>query len=289
MNPAFTLGLLAAGLCLGWLVGGSSTPVAGAAIPVVFGAVAAVFTALAGAGQITSEDSKKGTSTPWPRRRLALLRINHKAIAGIFGFTLLWFFSGFGGGLYLGARARIEGWFQPAPISELPWSREAPPPDLATAVEWVALAERLTERGYSAAQITDILRLANKSNSTGAATLSPGTPAQTIASVQEAVQRLAFANYLREIGCTPDVIATALNLPWSKERFEVSIGTRTESDPLQSPKLPPLVRQPPVLQPWTPKGPVLRVDPIGADWSYRDSPLPSRNQIDLERFKDISQ
>lgn len=147
----FPLGLIMAGLCMGWLVGGSMTPVVGTAIPVLFGAVAAVFSAL---GSLSKPSGQKelAVEASWKA-----LQLNHDRMMLLFGLTLFWFFTGFAGGVVLGAMARTHSWF--APNVELPWSKENQPPDLITACKLLVLSSQLSQAGYSQDAIKSVCAL----------------------------------------------------------------------------------------------------------------------------------
>lgn len=161
-NVILLAGIAAIAGPMGYMVGGSASPVIGVALPAIFGLVVtavglfqpsfpskeqlALFSSLQENSSLSSylESLQKNQARAPLRVGLALLT---------FGVIYL-------AGTILGTTARTHQWFAPeqgavAP-PEFPWASAAKPTTVGSALEWIELQERLLQRGYSSSDIAEL-------------------------------------------------------------------------------------------------------------------------------------
>lgn len=135
----FVFGLGCLALVLGYLVGGSHSPVAGVAITAAFGLAVPLFTLLGGKSADTSTDR---------------LEVAGKVLSV---FCLL-----FVVGIALGAFSRLRNWPAPSREAEVfPWKDQAPK-TAYHAVDWIILKHRLRSLGYSDEQVLELYSIQQK-------------------------------------------------------------------------------------------------------------------------------
>jgi len=155
-NAWSALGIGATGLVVGFMVGGSATPVGSVAVPAVFGLIMAGVALLQPLGtkeivealQKAIADPNRLTSELDPLRKADEDRRNNARRS--MGKMLLVFALLYTVGMILGGLARTQHWLA-ASINEnpIPWKGSSTqPPSVATALEWVFVQRRLLEYGY---------------------------------------------------------------------------------------------------------------------------------------------
>jgi hypothetical protein len=129
----FSTGLTSLALILGFLVGGSHSPVAGVAITAAFGLAVPFFSLLGGRGDVGRTD------------RLATA-----------GKVLTVFCLVFVVGMSLGAYSRLQDWPAPTRYSQVfPW-KDQPPKTAYHAIDWIIVGDRLRSLGYNNEQIQQV-------------------------------------------------------------------------------------------------------------------------------------
>lgn len=151
-HPTLLLGIAFVAATVGYMAGGSGTPVASVAIPAVFGLVATALGLLQASQpskdllEYLKSVGEKGDSQP----DVVEYRRRVKSAPGRIGIALIVFSIAYLAGATVGAKIRIDGLLAPKPqASEFPWAKnDTPPPTIAAALEWMALQARLSELGY---------------------------------------------------------------------------------------------------------------------------------------------
>lgn len=169
------VGLAVVGWTVGYMVGGSSTPVVSVMLPLLFGLVPLAMEALkrsADAGrqarltttlaQVTSEEERAKIIDAITREREPVASRKELGLALIAVGLSVWI-----GGI-VGGLARAHQWYRPQirAAGTLPWDGKDPPADcpltIAAAVRFVNLRADLLAIGYEDAQIDRIYALTAK-------------------------------------------------------------------------------------------------------------------------------
>lgn len=156
------IGIGAVASAIGYMVGGSATPVVSIAIPAIFGVIVSAFgllnkgsvqkDLLTLATQTTDADIRKSIDRLLRDGELLPTRIG----VGLIVFTIFYL-----AGTIVGSLARTHDFFAPEFEPALfPWAKEnKPPATLEDAVGWIALAQQLKSAGYSDDQISELYKL----------------------------------------------------------------------------------------------------------------------------------
>lgn len=162
-NLILLLGIAAIAAPLGFMVGGSATPVVGIALPAIFGLVATAIGLF---------------QTTWPSKEHAELVVLASTNADIrshlesmksrlastprnIGLALILFSAAYTSSAILGIRARTEDWFSvPQPEApEFPWASSKKPPTIESALQWIVLQADLRTAGYTDLQISTLYEI----------------------------------------------------------------------------------------------------------------------------------
>lgn len=154
------LGIASVAAIVGYMAGGSGTPVASVAIPAVFGLVVTALGLLQASQpskdllEFLKSEGEKGDS----QQDIKEYRRRVKSAPGRIGIALIVFSGAYLAGATFGAKVRIDGLLVSKPAArEFPWaSSDTKPPTIAAALEWMALQARLSELGYSTNRISDL-------------------------------------------------------------------------------------------------------------------------------------
>ena len=143
---------------VGYMAGGSGTPVASVAIPAVFG-LAVTALGLLQASQPSKElleYLKTAGDKADVQPDIIEYRKRVKDAPGRIGIALIVFSVAYLLAATFGAKVRIDGLLLPTKEArEFPWAKsDTKPPTIAAALEWMALQTRLTELGYNSDRIS---------------------------------------------------------------------------------------------------------------------------------------
>lgn len=160
MRSQFVLvaGIAFVAATIGYMTGGSGTPVVSVAIPAVFGLVVTAL-GLLQASQPSKELLEylkvEGTKADQQPEIIEYRKRSESAPLRV-GVALLVFSTFYMTGVTFGAKVRIEGLLLPnREAKPFPWLDSSnPPPSLALALEWIALQSRLSDLGYKSEQIS---------------------------------------------------------------------------------------------------------------------------------------
>jgi len=189
-------GIFALAVVLGYVVAASGTPVASIAIPATFGLVVAALGLVQAHKKASAEPMAKG-SLP-----IEVAASDEPLNAMRYGGALLCFALGFGAGLPVGARARLDNWFAPMPQTiELTWIRHSlpEPPSGEAAIYWLYVQSILQARGLSDNQIKVLYVLQAKDWSLRTPIGSSSSGSQPSASVTPQVSQPKNGFILEEI------------------------------------------------------------------------------------------
>jgi hypothetical protein len=155
-----SLGVASIGATIGYMVGGSSSPVVSVAIPAIFGLVVTGI----GLMQVATPNKdllefiKAHGSDAETVPEIKTYRTESKKAPGRIGLTLIVFSVAYLAAATLGAKVRIDNWLvthHSAPA--FPWaSKETKPPTIEGALEWIALQHRLRDLGYAEKNILEL-------------------------------------------------------------------------------------------------------------------------------------
>jgi len=167
MKPDVLLGIgvAAVSLSLGYMVGGSSTPIVGIALPLLFGLLTVAIDALIQQRTLQKLKAKVDeiAATPNGEGAHAVNRLEAKISEdqskhlGGLGILLLVFAMFYTGGTVVGSLARTHTWFAPRKV--LPWIADTAPGSSADAVAWLDLSDNLRHRGWTTTQIAELYRI----------------------------------------------------------------------------------------------------------------------------------
>ncbi|MNQ86291.1 hypothetical protein D3C85_1014810 [compost metagenome] len=158
------LGVGLVGLTIGYMSGGSNTPVAGVAIPVLFGLMATVFAVLQAKKDRTDASISPEQSAPADDHEAdggRNMAFRHLPLHRNVGVCLVVFSLGFLAGAHIGAYVRVHELMRPKPLAPmLPWKAgDDPPPSVESALQWVAVQRELVSLGFDANQIDSFYRI----------------------------------------------------------------------------------------------------------------------------------
>lgn len=143
---------------VGYMAGGSGTPVASVAIPAVFGLVVTALGLLQAAqpSKDLLEYLKSAGDKADTQPDILEYRKRTKSAPARIGIALIVFSSVYLLAATIGAKVRIDNLLAPTKeVREFPWAKsDTKPPTIAAALEWMALQARLTELGYDNERIT---------------------------------------------------------------------------------------------------------------------------------------
>lgn len=155
-------GVGALAIVLGFMIAASGTPVGSIAIPAAFG-IAVTALGLFQTPPIPSKPIGKEAKDEQPpasaANRLTRLAPNR------LGAALLCFSVGFAGGIVLGAKARLAGWFAPTLVALEPtWLQHSlpSPPTAEAAVYWLYVQSVLQDRGVQGHHIKALYELQSR-------------------------------------------------------------------------------------------------------------------------------
>lgn len=157
------LGISAIAAPLGFMVGGSATPVVGIILPAIFGlvvtAVSLYPTKFPSKDQleIFTELQKNGLLTQY----LELIKDQQSKAPLKIGLILLVFGVVYQLGAITGTTARTHQWFLPEQkvAPKFPWSLSKRPVSAAAAFEWITLQSGLLTLGYTNEQIAELYKI----------------------------------------------------------------------------------------------------------------------------------
>lgn len=161
-NVLLLLGIGCVGIMLGYMVGGSSSPVISIAVPTIFGLV---ITAL---GLMKAPQPSKNllkflrsygadaSSIP----EIKDFRNRNQLAPNLIGLTLIIFSCTFFIAAYYGSESRIKNHSELDAALEFPWSDNTTKPlTINSALGWIALQQRLYEIGYDHARIKELYEI----------------------------------------------------------------------------------------------------------------------------------
>ena len=152
------LGIAFVAATVGYMAGGSGTPVASVAIPAVFGLVVTALGLLQAAQpnkdllEYLKSSGEKADTQP----DIVEYRKRTKSAPARIGIALIVFSSAYLVAATFGAKVRIDNVLAPKKEArEFPWAKsDTKPPTIAAALEWMALQARLNELGYETDRIS---------------------------------------------------------------------------------------------------------------------------------------
>ncbi|HRX00261.1 MAG TPA: hypothetical protein P5280_12270 [Cyclobacteriaceae bacterium] len=161
-NVILLVGIAAIAGPMGYMVGGSGSPVISVALPAVFGLVAIAVGLFQ--PNFPSKEQLELFSALQQNASLSSylesLKKNHERAPLMIGLALLTFGIVYLAGTILGTTARIHHWFAPTATSSappaFPWVSATKPVTARAALEWIALQDKLLKRGYSHSDIADL-------------------------------------------------------------------------------------------------------------------------------------
>jgi len=159
-------GVALVGVTIGYMSGGSQTPVASAAIPVIFGLAATAIAVLQTKGRRVEQTRTRKLPPLVPDialYRQELKRSAMAAAAGVqrnIGICLVTFSAGFLIGAHCGAYVRLHDVLRPQPMpSDFAWKTTERPPSVEAALQWLAVQQRMELGGYSANQVGEMYQI----------------------------------------------------------------------------------------------------------------------------------
>lgn len=159
-------GVALVGVMIGYMSGGSQTPVVSAAIPVIFGLVATAFAVLRTKGRHSAQHHREPAVLLHPtfalrrqeKNRLEVLSSAH--LHKNIGIFLVTFSIGFLVGAHCGAYVRLHDILRPQTLrTDFAWRSQEPPPSVETALLWLAIQQRMEIAGYSENQVREIYQM----------------------------------------------------------------------------------------------------------------------------------
>jgi hypothetical protein len=154
------IGIAFVAATVGYMAGGSGTPVAGIAIPAVFGLMVTAVGLLQAVqpNKEFLEFIKAAGDKADTQPDIVDYRQRAKSAPSRVGVALIVFSAAYLSAATLGAKVRIDGLLiAKPPAQEFPWaSSKTKPPSISAALEWMALQSRLTELGYSSNRIAQL-------------------------------------------------------------------------------------------------------------------------------------
>ena len=165
MSPqrVLLIGIAFVAAALGYMVGGSGSPVASVAIPAVFGLVATALGVLQAANptkELLEYLKAEGANADCLPEIVDYRERTRQAPARI-GIALIVFSACYVGAATVGAKVRIDNSLATKRTAQpFPWSDSGTkPPTIAAALEWMALQARLSELGYDSRKIAELYTL----------------------------------------------------------------------------------------------------------------------------------
>lgn len=159
-------GVALVGVMIGYMSGGSQTPVVSAAIPVIFGLVATAFAVLRMQGKHSAYRHRESTVSPhstFAMRRLEKNRLTALSSAHLqrnIGICLVTFSIGFLVEAHCGAYVRLHDVLRPETLrTDFAWRSQDPPPSVETALLWLAIQQRMEAAGYSERQVREMYQM----------------------------------------------------------------------------------------------------------------------------------
>jgi len=157
-NFLLIIGLSITGFTVGYMVGGSSTPVVGIAIPLLFGLIITSF------GMFQPYKHIKHLHSDITNNIDEIISKTKKELSEvkrIIGFTLIFFSSFYLVGTFIGSYTRINSIFKVTNSPAFPWSKDNKPKEMKEALAWIKLQNILTKLGYSKSKIEDLYKIEN--------------------------------------------------------------------------------------------------------------------------------
>jgi hypothetical protein len=154
------IGIAFVAATVGYMAGGSGTPVAGIAIPAIFGLMVTAVGLLQAVQPSKEflEFIKAAGDKADTQQDIVDYRQRARSAPSRVGVALIVFSAAYLSAATFGAKVRIDGLLiSNLQAQEFPWaSNKTKPPSISAALEWMALQSRLTELGYSSNRIAQL-------------------------------------------------------------------------------------------------------------------------------------
>lgn len=179
------MGIACVGAALGYMVGGSASPVVAVAVPAIFGLVVTALSLMQGAKpsseifDLIKALGKRADAVP----EVIDFRNKARSAPARLGFSLIIFSVSFIFFATFGADARINNTLVSKPAAPtFPWAQSVTkPPNIIAALEWLALQGRLNELGYDDTRIKELYELQAQNWKALPPALQPtGNPEKTV-------------------------------------------------------------------------------------------------------------
>jgi hypothetical protein len=152
-------GVAAVATILGYMIGGSATPVVSVAVPAIFGLVLSAIGLFQRRhpSQDFLEFIRRAGSDAEAIPEVAEYRRSTRLAEARIGYVLITFSLFYLAGTVVGSKVRIDGLLaREVPAPPFPWSQSEPPKTLEAATGWIALQHRLIQLGYTEQQIASL-------------------------------------------------------------------------------------------------------------------------------------
>ncbi|MDD1780954.1 hypothetical protein LRP49_07030 [Enterovibrio sp. ZSDZ35] len=149
------IGLSITGLSVGYMVGGSATPVVSIVIPLIFGLVVTGFGLLQPYKALKDLPEGIAGNQELAATLIDKMEQNAASVKRTLGTTLIFFSLFYLIGTLVGTTARTQQWFAPPKEPTFPWKTEAPK-NIKVALDWITLQSSLKSLGYSDEQIEQL-------------------------------------------------------------------------------------------------------------------------------------
>jgi len=172
-----TLGVGTVGATLGYMVGGSATPVVSVAVPAIFGLVVTAVGLMQAAQpskallELLKTLGDKADKLP----EIADFRARQRTAPARIGITLIAFSLMYLAGATVGASVRASNVLAPTQTAPaFPWSlSDVKPPTISAALQWLTLQGRLRELGYDETRIRELYEIQISEWKKGASSTAP--------------------------------------------------------------------------------------------------------------------
>lgn len=162
-HAILVFGIAFVGATLGYMVGGSASPVVSVAVPAVFGLIATAIGLMQGNAlskdvlEVLKAHGDKANEFPEIRE----IRRRSKSAPLNIGISLIVFSIAYLSAATFGAKVRIDNLLATRPQApSFPWaSSAAKPPNIAAALDWIALQGALSDLGYDEGRIKQLYEI----------------------------------------------------------------------------------------------------------------------------------
>ena len=148
-NTYLILGLSITGYAVGYMVGGSATPVVSVAIPLVFGLIVSSFGLLQPYKQINTLPDNITNNADLVREIIDKIEVRAIHTKKYIGLALIFFSSFYLFGTLIGSNMRINEWLVIKQDQTLPWEESVKPNNINDAVNWILLDYKLKNLGFT--------------------------------------------------------------------------------------------------------------------------------------------